>query len=101
MPLFLLIGTAPETQSRYNPRETFAPFDPGQAADRLSLRDGRPGPQYWQNRADYSIARGSIRRRTPSRGTVEIRYTNNSPGALDVLWLQLEQNLYRAGLARQ
>ncbi len=28
-------------------------------------------------------------------GTVEIRYTNNSPLPLDVLWLNLEQNRYR------
>ena len=31
------------------------------------------------------------------RGTVSIRYTNNSPDTLRFVWLQLDQNLYRPG----
>ena len=52
---FLLIGTAPESPSRYNPRETFAPFDMGQAVNGYRSGSGLPGPAYWQNRADYTI----------------------------------------------
>ena len=39
-------------------------------------------------------------RSTPQRavrGTVSIRYTNNSPDTLRFVWLQLDQNLYQPG----
>lgn len=81
----------------YQPRETFAPFDMGQPANEIRSASGVPGPRYWQNRADYAIhATLDTATRTIS-GTVEISYANNSPDALDVLWLQLDQNLYKPG----
>jgi hypothetical protein len=59
---------------------------------------GAPGPAYWQQRADYAVAAtldtahgGAV------SGSVTIRYTNNSPDTLRFVWLQLDQNLYRAG----
>lgn len=56
---------------------------------------GHPGPGYWQNRADYRIdSRIDTASQTLS-GAETITYTNNSPDALDVLWLQLDQNMYR------
>ena len=80
----------------YNPREAFAPFDTGQAPTVYRSADGRPGPQYWQNRADYRIAARLDPASRSISGTVEIHYTNNSPQALDVLWLNIEQNRYKA-----
>lgn len=58
---------------------------------------GGPGPDYWQQRADYTIAAtlDTVVRRL--RGTVNIRYTNNSPDTLRFIWIQLDQNLYRPG----
>ncbi|HEU4631484.1 MAG TPA: M1 family metallopeptidase [Gemmatimonadaceae bacterium] len=58
---------------------------------------GRPGPDYWQQRADYAIAATLDTAAQSVRGTVRIRYTNNSPDTLRFLWLQLDQNLYRPG----
>lgn len=59
--------------------------------------DGRPGPAYWQQRADYTItATLDTADRTVS-GHVAIRYANNSPDTLRFVWLQLDQNLYRPG----
>src|SRR3546814_17781598 len=55
-----------------------------------------PGPDYWQNRADYAIRATLDTKAKAIRGTVRIAYTNNSPNTLDVLWLHLEQNLYKA-----
>src|SRR3546814_6153908 len=55
-----------------------------------------PGPDYWQNRADYAIRATLDTKAKAIRGTVRIAYTNNSPDTLDVLWLHLEQNLYKA-----
>ena len=88
--------TSAAAASSYNPRETFAPFGMGQPPTVYRSADGRPGPQYWQNRADYTIAAKLDPASHVITGTAEIRYTNNSPLALDVLWLNLEQNRYRA-----
>ena len=54
---------------------------------------GRPGPQYWQQRADYNI-RASLDTATNTvRGEETIRYTNNSPDTLQYIWVQLDQNV--------
>lgn len=58
---------------------------------------GAPGPDYWQQRADYTIAATLDTTSKTIRGTVSIRYTNNSPDTLHFVWLQLDQNLYRPG----
>ena len=87
--------SAAVTAGTYNPREAFAPFDTGQAPTVYRSADGRPGPQYWQNRADYTINAKLDPASKSISGTVEIRYTNNSPLPLDVLWLNIEQNRYR------
>ena len=85
------------------------PALPGQVGDtspfrRLALPtptlirqgSGRPGPRYWQQRADYTI-RVSLDTATHTvAGTETIRYTNNSPDTLAYIWLQLDQNIYRA-----
>ena len=56
---------------------------------------GMPGPQYWQQRADYTI-RVSLDTATHLlSGTAVIRYVNNSPDTLRYVWLHLEQNLFR------
>lgn len=81
----------------YSPRETFAPFDMGQPVNAYRSANGLPGPAYWQNRADYRIHATLDEQGGPAlSATEEIRYTNNSPDTLTVLWLQLDQNLYRA-----
>ena len=59
--------------------------------------NGAPGPQYWQQRADYTIDATLDTATQTVSGAVTIRYTNNSPDTLRFGWLQLEQNLYRPG----
>ncbi len=54
---------------------------------------GAPGPQYWQQRADYSIAVTLDDRNQTISGTEKITYTNNSPDPLGYLWVQLDQNV--------
>jgi len=79
----------------YNPREAFAPRTMSQPVNRYRSSNGLPGPDYWQNRADYVI-HATLDDKTPSlSGEETITYTNNSPDTLDVLWMQLDQNLYR------
>ncbi|WP_164100418.1 M1 family aminopeptidase [Candidatus Laterigemmans baculatus] len=56
---------------------------------------GEPGPQYWQQRADYVIDIALDDDRQRLSGSVEIVYTNHSPQSLRYVWLQLDQNRFR------
>ena len=81
--------------SKYDPQALFAPFHYQEPVNRYRAANGRPGPDYWQNRADYEIhATLDPKAKTPT-GIETITYTNNSPQPLDYLWLQLDQSLYR------
>jgi hypothetical protein len=53
---------------------------------------GAPGPQYWQQRADYDIVCELDEDNRRLVGTELITYTNNSPDILHYLWLQLDEN---------
>lgn len=64
--------------------------------DNVRAADGTPGPDYWQNRADYKIDASIDDATHKISGTVVITYTNNSPQALSFVWLQLDQNIYDA-----
>ncbi|MGZ6041860.1 MAG: M1 family metallopeptidase [Asticcacaulis sp.] len=85
----------PQIATDYDPLETFAPRRPDLPVNAYRSSNGRPGPAYWQNRADYQI-HATLDTKTPAlNGSEVITYTNNSPDPLDVLWLQLDQNVYR------
>jgi hypothetical protein len=56
---------------------------------------GRPGPEYWQQRADYTIAVSLDTATHTIAGRETIRYTNRSPDTLRYIWLQLDQNIFR------
>jgi Peptidase family M1 domain len=78
------------------PRDIFAPLTfPDPASPTRSVA-GVPGAAYWQNRADYAIAARIDPATHVLTGQETITYVNNSPDALDILWLQLDQNIYRA-----
>jgi Peptidase family M1 domain len=57
---------------------------------------GAPGPQYWQQEADYRIQITLDEAKRRLSGSSEITYTNNSPETLTFLWVQLDQNRFRA-----
>jgi hypothetical protein len=89
------LPAAAAAPTAYNPQEAFAPLTLPQPVNRYRSGDGAPGPDYWQNRADYDIqARLDPKAKTLS-ATEVITYANNSPGALPSLWVQLDQNIYR------
>ena len=54
---------------------------------------GAPGPQYWQQRADYSIKVRLDDARQAISGAETITYTNLSPDVLPYVWVQLDQNI--------
>ncbi|NTS39831.1 M1 family metallopeptidase [Flavisolibacter sp. BT320] len=90
------VGLAAFAQpSKFNPKELFAlDFYPNSGTVYRSA-NGSPGPQYWQNSADYKLAVTLDTAQHKISGTVDITYTNNSPDALNYLWLQLDQNIFR------
>jgi hypothetical protein len=55
---------------------------------------GKPGPSYWQNRSDYNINVTLDEAENSLSGELTLTYTNNSPEALDFIWLYLEQNRF-------
>ncbi|MEM1325017.1 MAG: M1 family metallopeptidase [Bacteroidota bacterium] len=58
--------------------------------------DGAPGPEYWQNRADYNINCTLDTENQQLMGSETITYYNISPNTLNYLWMQLDENQHNA-----
>jgi hypothetical protein len=81
--------------THYEPQQTFAPLTLPEPVNRYRSSNGAPGPDYWQNRADYELHTTLDTAHKVLSATEVITYTNHSPDALTSLWLQLDQNQYR------
>ena len=101
----LLLGGAAQAQTGgpaagpgpgFNARALFVPNFLDQAGPATHTAGGQPGATYWQNAADYQIAASLDEKRARVTATAAITYTNNSPDALPFVWLQVDQNLFRA-----
>jgi hypothetical protein len=53
---------------------------------------GAPGPEYYQQQADYKIDLELDDRNAKLYGQETVTYTNNAKESLDYLWMQLDQN---------
>ncbi len=62
---------------------------------------GSPGPQYWQQRADYNIKARLDEKARRIEASETIVYTNGSPDTLRFLWVQLDQNRFRRDSLQQ
>jgi len=89
-------ASPPASSVGFDPLEAFAPLQLPTPATAVRGSAGKPGPLFWQNRADYDLQATIDPATHTLHGQEVITYTNNSPDALDVLWLQMDQNLYRA-----
>ena len=102
----LTVPVVRAAQTERDPRLATRP-DPFARLDRMDwpspsrVREasGRPGPDYWQQRADYDIVATLDTTRHTIKGHVSLSYTNNSPDTLHYVWMQLDQNLYKSGSA--
>jgi hypothetical protein len=92
----LMVVTISNAQkvSKFDAQEAFASIFYPSYGDEIRTADGRPGPKYWQNRADYNIISSLDDINHQVTGSVQVTYTNNSPQPLSFLWLQLDQNIY-------
>src|SRR5437588_992541 len=64
------------------------------AANRVRSASGAPGPDYWQQRADYVIRATLDTAGSVIRGSERIHYENHSPDTLAFVWVQIEQNIF-------
>jgi len=62
--------------------------------------DGKPGPKYWQNKADYKITAEIFPSTSLLDGRETIKYFNNSPDTLKRLVVKLFQNIFKKGSPR-
>jgi hypothetical protein len=61
---------------------------------------GRPGPDYWQMRTDYSIRTRLDPTTSTVTGSESIVIHNTSPDSLPFIVLRLDQNIFSANVAR-
>lgn len=65
------------------------------AANSYRSGSGAPGHAYWQNRADYDLHATLDTAERTLRGSMTMKYTNNSPDTLRFVWMQVEQNAFK------
>ena len=90
-PLPLATGTS----ALYMPRDVQEAFRKGTRSP-----DGRPGPNYWQNRGRYNIAITALPPDRTIRGSEDIVYMNNSPDTLRNPVFKLLLNIHKPGAPR-
>ncbi len=95
--LFLLIiaNTATAQVKLPVPRNVQKLYDYG-----FRSADGKPGKNYWQNKAAYDIAVTYDPVTRLVTGTEEISYVNNSPDVLKAIVFKVYPNLYKKGVER-
>ena len=87
---------APANLPPFDAKVLFEPDYLNKTAPATRTGGGKPGATYWQNAADYQIAASLDEKAARVSATVAITYTNNSPDELPFVWLQVDQNLFRA-----
>ena len=71
------------------------------APSEVRLATGAPGPDYWQQEANYQIKVELDEAESRIQGSEAVEYTNHSPHLLHYLWVQLDQNALAQGSKRQ
>jgi hypothetical protein len=93
--VLLFAQTSLYSQSLYTPRNIQEAYKKGTRSP-----DGRPGPNYWQNKGRYTI---NIAAAPPDRtisGDEHITYINNSPDTLRAPVIKLILNIHKPGAVR-
>ncbi len=63
--------------------------------NRVRTSAGTPGPEYWQQHADYTINATFDEAASTITGHEQIVYENYSPDPLPFIWIYLEQNYFK------
>ncbi|WP_422083890.1 M1 family metallopeptidase [Ulvibacterium sp.] len=98
--LFLLGGTAiaqyndeNREPGHYNQNKFKQLYEEFATPNTYRSASGAPGPDYYQQQADYVMDIELDDKNARIYGEETITYTNNSPDDLEYLWLQLDQNV--------
>lgn len=83
------------SQNLYTPRNIRDAYKKGTRSP-----DGRPGPNYWQNKGRYNIVVNAAPPDRTIRGSEQITYINNSPDTLQAPVIKLILNIHKPGTVR-
>ena len=85
---------APEREpGHYNQNKFKQLYEEFSTPNTYRSASGAPGPNYYQQQADYKMDIELDDKNAKIYGEGTITYTNNSPDDLEFLWLQLDQNV--------
>ena len=97
--LFVAVTTAQEAEKKeresghYNQSKFKQLYEEFATPNTYRSASGAPGPNYYQQQADYKMKIRLDDKNAKIYGQETITYTNNSPDDLEYLWLQLDQNV--------
>lgn len=83
------------SQTLYTPRNIQDAYKRGTRSP-----DGRPGPNYWQNKGRYNIVINAAPPDRTIRGSEQITYINNSPDTIKAPVIKLILNIHKPGAVR-
>ncbi len=89
---FPLLVLAQEKSSERNPDKFMQMYDLMATPNMYRTASGAPGPEYYQQQADYKIDIELDDKNAKLFGQETVIYTNNAKESLDYLWMQLDQN---------
>lgn len=84
-----------QNNSIYYPKNILRAYEKGTRS-----YDGKPGPNYWTNHADYKIQAELLPEKREVKGIVHIKYYNESPDTLRSLLIRLYQDFLKKGTPR-
>ena len=87
------IARAQATAPAYDPTKTFAPLTLPDPVNDYRADNGAPGPDYWQNSADYEL-HATIDTAAKQLSATEVVTYGNNGQPLPSLWMNVEQNTY-------
>lgn len=91
--LFVAAQTAPEKQVGKTDTNKFRQmYDLMATPNMYRTASGAPGPEYYQQQADYKMDIELDDKNAKITGVETITYHNNAKESLEYLWLQLDQN---------
>ncbi len=97
--LFVIVAIAQEVEKKekepghYNQNKFKQLYEEFATPNTYRSASGAPGPDYYQQQADYRMDIRLDDTNAKIYGKETITYTNNSPDDLEYLWIQLDQNV--------
>ena len=90
--VFPLLAVAQDKSVERNPDKFKQMYDLLATPNMYRTASGAPGPEYYQQQADYKIDIELDDKNTKLYGQETVTYTNNAKESLDYLWMQMDQN---------